>query len=456
MTAPIHVAVTGGSGQLGTLVLRRLIDDRSIKRVVSIDLRPPLLAGGKLEAITADVRDPDFARHLAGCDALVHLAFVVTKFEARPVMDAINIEGSKNVFRAAAAAGIARIVYSSSVAQYGVAPGQPVPIVEDTPRKYVEGFAYSANKYRVEEFLDGFEAEHPAIAIVRLRPAILVGQRMEHGLGRALKRRILPNSGESPLPLVWDEDVADAIIRGLKTEVRGAFNLGTDEPKTAAELAQAAGLKLFSVPLPIALAAARLSPILAKIGIGEAMDPAWIENSATMIMSSEKARRDLGWKPRFPTATSVLQHFVEVVPGKADRRILAFLGLIELSGRLAPAVPELAGFRGRIHLCLTGAGGGDFGIIVEGGRVRIERRAPRPPTATVTMKAKLFLDLLAGNGDIGLAQMTGKVRIEGQGHASMIIGGMIATFRAKLGGTGMEARLLGRMARWFGARGANG
>ena len=74
-----RVAVTGGAGQLGTLVLRRLCADRSVGEVVSLDLRPPLAASPKLRDLRADVRDPDFAEKLQGCDALVHLAFLVAK-----------------------------------------------------------------------------------------------------------------------------------------------------------------------------------------------------------------------------------------------------------------------------------------------------------------------------------------------------------------------------------------
>src|SRR5262245_31027602 len=132
----VKSAVTGGSGQLGSLVLRRLTEDRSTKEVISIDRCPPRRASGKLTAVPADVREPEFERHLAGCDILVHLAFVVTQHLPRPVVNAVNVEGSKNVFRAARAAGVRQIVYASSVAAYGVFPGHPNPIVEDTPRRY--------------------------------------------------------------------------------------------------------------------------------------------------------------------------------------------------------------------------------------------------------------------------------------------------------------------------------
>ncbi|HTO97654.1 MAG TPA: NAD-dependent epimerase/dehydratase family protein, partial [Myxococcales bacterium] len=75
----MRVAVTGGSGQLGTLLLRRLADDRRVKEIVALDLRPPLIVSGKLRDVRADVRDPGIGEHLRGCEALIHLAFLVAK-----------------------------------------------------------------------------------------------------------------------------------------------------------------------------------------------------------------------------------------------------------------------------------------------------------------------------------------------------------------------------------------
>jgi len=107
----VRVAVTGGSGQLGTLVLRRLADDRTVKEIVALDLRPPLIVSGKLRDVRADVRDPGIGEHLRGCDAVIHLAFVVAKRGARKEQDDVNVRGSANVFRAALAAGVRRILY---------------------------------------------------------------------------------------------------------------------------------------------------------------------------------------------------------------------------------------------------------------------------------------------------------------------------------------------------------
>src|SRR4051812_30698818 len=242
----MRVAVTGGSGQLGTLVLRRLAGERSVKEIVAIDVRPPLVSSGKLRDVRADVRDAKLGEYLGGCDALVHLAFMVAKRGPRALQDDVNVRGSANVFRSAVAAGVRRIVYASSVAAYGVVPSLALPVTEETPRMRQTGFWYACAKFDVEEMLDALEREHPDLAVTRLRPAILIGRRMDHQLGALMRRGYLPAA--AALPVVWDEDAADAFLLALKSGVRGAFNLAADDPLPARELAKAAGLRVLRIP----------------------------------------------------------------------------------------------------------------------------------------------------------------------------------------------------------------
>jgi len=336
----MNVAVTGGSGQLGTLVLRRLVQDRSIKRVISIDVRPPVIASAKLQVIEADVRDPALERHLEGCDAVVHLAFVVTTNPGRAIFQSVNVDGSKNVFRAAVSAGVKRILYASSVAAYGVTPGHPVPIVETSERKYVADFAYSATKYEVEEYLDDFEKDHPEIAVARFRPGILMGSHMEHALGAALERRRIVALSDAPTPLVWDEDVADAFHLAIKREVRGAFNLVTDDALSAAQIAHAADLDLVKIPRALVLGFAKASPILSRLGLGDAVDPAWVKHAGDkMIVSNEKAKSELGWTPKAPKTADVMRKTLESMHGRTDARIALFMRLAALASKRAQ-IPE--------------------------------------------------------------------------------------------------------------------
>lgn len=446
----MKVAVTGGSGQLGTVVLRRLAADRAVKAIVSLDQRPPLSASKKVRAVTADVRDASIAEHLAGCDALVHLAFIVTSYATPETMQAVNVEGSKNVFRAAAAAGVGAIVYASSVAAYGIVPGHPVPIVEETPRVRDPALTYAENKFDVEAFLDGFEAEHPEIAVSRLRPATLAGRRMEHALGEAFARGVFPDLGGPPIPFVWDEDVAAAVALCLKKRARGAFNLVADAPAPNGELARAAGLRHVRIPRAALHALVEAGPLIARLSGKQAPNPAWIANELpALVYSSEKAKRELGWAPKQATTADVIRKVAEAARVRVDPKIALFLRAAALGAERMPPRVEDTKSRVRLHLELTGRGGGDWSILLAEGRLRIEGGAPRPPDGVVTLSAATFLDLLAGRQTVATAQLTGKIQIEGEPIGTMFLGGMTQMLHRgaeQPGPAGWAAR---QLARWL-------
>src|SRR3954452_6581869 len=103
-------------------------DDR-IARIVGIARRPfdPAEHGWtKMTYRQGDVRDPDaLEQAFADADVVVHLAFMITGTASRDTIRAINVEGTLNTFRAAAAAGARRFVYASSVAAYGFSSPKP-------------------------------------------------------------------------------------------------------------------------------------------------------------------------------------------------------------------------------------------------------------------------------------------------------------------------------------------
>ena len=425
----MKIAVTGAAGQLGTVVLRRLAVERGVTALRSLDLRPPAVAGAKIEHVRADVRDPGFARFLDGCDALVHLAFIVTGAPPRPVFNAINVSGSMNVIESAVEVGIKKIVYTSSVAAYGVVHGHPRPIVETTPRVHQPAFPYAAAKWQVEEWLDQFEPAHPDVAIARLRPAIVLGSPTVHGHGAMLARRAIVDI-EAPLPLVWDEDVADAVALALRKDARGAFNLTAEPAATARELADRCKLRLIRIPRAVLSVGAQLGALANKLGLSEALDPAWLRVSdVCMEMSADKARRELGWKPRCPTPFAVVDRFLAESSTGMDRRLDLFVRLLQLGARHAVDDPAMH-TRGRVHLRLTGPGGGDVGFVIDGARIDVIRETPRPPSTVVTMKTSTFYDLLAARTDFNIGQMTGRIRVEGEALNAFVVQAVVTRFRS--------------------------
>jgi UDP-glucose 4-epimerase len=331
------IAVTGGSGQLGRLIVRRLLKRSDVDTVVSIDCVPPRIGSTKLKFIDADVRDENLASYFAGCDTVVHCAFLVTSNAPADVFRSINIEGSKNVFRAAVAAGAQGIIHISSILAYGSVHGHPVPITEGTPRVYQPAFPYAACKFEVEAFLDAFEVEHPEVTICRLRPSVLLGREVPHVLGSLLRKGLIPSNGGAPFWIVSDEDVSDLVLLAIEKRVRGPFNATTDQPRTADELIEEFGLKKLWVPMRklVLDGYVAIDRALKKIGLHLPYDASWLVSTegVMLIFSSARAKTELGWSPRYPTASAVLRRFLEIAPRRLDRRLALALWLIARQGR---------------------------------------------------------------------------------------------------------------------------
>ena len=108
-SAGLTVAVTGPTGTFGRGLLPLLEADERIGRVVGIARRPfdPDAQGWhKMAYRQGDVRDPAaLERAFAGADVVVHLAFLITGTASPATTREVNVDGTLNAFRAAAAAG---------------------------------------------------------------------------------------------------------------------------------------------------------------------------------------------------------------------------------------------------------------------------------------------------------------------------------------------------------------
>jgi hypothetical protein len=270
---------------------------------------------------------------------------------------------------------------------------------------------------------------------------------MEHPFGQTLRRRRIVDRGDTPIPIVWDEDVADAFMLAIHSKAHGAFNLAADDSLPAAELARVGSLRLLRIPGWFLLPIAYMSIFLTKLGIGRAMDPAWLkEAKGKMIISSAKARQELGWQPRCQTAAEVIKKYVKIVPKRLDPRLSRFFRLAGWVGRFQRPSPAQQQVSARIHLALAGPTGGDLGCSINHGRLSIEKNVPRPPTAVARLAASTLLALLAGRADFATAQITGKIRFEGEPTGAMFLNALITNFRTHTTRPGVRGWLARRMA----------
>ena len=116
------VLVTGGSGFIGGALVDALVAaGRPVRALARSADAAQALRGRGAEPVTGDVLDPaSLARAAQGCSVVYHAAGVNAFCLADPTpMERVNVDGSANVVAAAAAAGVSKVVYTSSAAAIG-------------------------------------------------------------------------------------------------------------------------------------------------------------------------------------------------------------------------------------------------------------------------------------------------------------------------------------------------
>lgn len=133
MPAPRTVLLTGAAGGLGTL-MRELLPAYGYELRL-LDVRP---VEGEPDAIAADLADKEALREaVRGVDAIIHLAGISLEASFEKILRA-NIEGTYNLYEAARAEGVPRVVFASSNHAVGFTPrpGDGDPLIPvDTPHR---------------------------------------------------------------------------------------------------------------------------------------------------------------------------------------------------------------------------------------------------------------------------------------------------------------------------------
>ena len=322
----LTVAVTGPTGDIGRALMRALDREPSVGRVIGMARSPfdPKEAGWeKAEYRQGDILDHDSVAGLvAEADVVVHLAFII--LGGREETREVNLEGTRNVFEAAAGAGVDRLVYTSSVAAYGFHEDNPQPLTEDVEARGSEGFYYSAQKAELEgtlrETLDGTDVDSYVF-----RPCIVAGPDAltlveevvrQYQLGgrlpvvqRALEglpflAPVIPDPGV-PFQLVHHDDVAQALVAAVAGRGEpGVYNLAAEDELHASDLASELGW--WSVPVPHA-AIAPIAEGMSRIP-GLPTQVSWLNAFRTpVLMDSARAQVELGWQPEYDSRETLHQ-----------------------------------------------------------------------------------------------------------------------------------------------------
>lgn len=299
------VLVTGASGFVGRALVPRL---RAAGQRVTISTRDRESARG-LDVDDVHATNPlgpetDWRPALSGVEAVVHLAARVHVMD-EPAADALhrqaNAEGTLRLAEAAAAAGVGRLVFLSTVKVMGERTAA-APFRESDPPAPAD--AYARSKWEAETGLARISRD-TGLQVVVVRPPLVYGP----GVGGNFLTLLRICHAAVPLPLagvanrrslIFVGNLADAIARclGHPAAADGTYLLRDGEDISTAELLRCVALaldrpaRLFSLPGGVLRLAGGL------IGKGDAV--ARLLDS--LVVDDGKIRRELDWTPPFTLA----------------------------------------------------------------------------------------------------------------------------------------------------------
>ncbi|RVU19188.1 NAD(P)-dependent oxidoreductase [Streptomyces antnestii] len=274
--------VTGTTGEVGRRFVPRLLQqagpEDEVRVLVRDAARGERFAELGAQVVIGDLRDAEaLGKAVAGADAVVNVAAAfrgVPDEEAR----AVNADAALELGRAAVTAGVRRFVQVSTNLVYGTGRGRP--LTEDDP--VVPGGpmwgAYSESKGEAERgllALDGLDVRIGRLAFV-------------YGEGDAHLAQAMMWAGEWPamqrLQMVHHADVAQGLLRLLYAPgAAGVYNIADDAPVTTVDLH-----RLNRVPVP-------------DEAYGKTDPDPWFG-----ITSTARIRRELGFRPLFPSVWTAL------------------------------------------------------------------------------------------------------------------------------------------------------
>jgi nucleoside-diphosphate-sugar epimerase len=257
-----NLFITGASGFIGRKLVQRL-DPREYGRIVCVSRTEPRQSSPQraaqpaVQAVTADLRDPSsYARHLAGCDTVLHLA-AATGAASRDESFAVNAEATRTLIEQAERLGVRDFLLVSTIAvNYPNAPRYP----------------YAASKRLAETAL---RASRLRYAIVRPTIVISHDAPIWNTLSGLARRRliVMPGTGQVRVQPIHVDELVGCVVALLRKDLFGAqlFEVGGADIASFEEFLRkihrfASGREPSVIHLP-------LGPIMASLSLLERVVP---------------------------------------------------------------------------------------------------------------------------------------------------------------------------------------
>lgn len=311
------ILITGGTGFLGTHIVKQFLDAGEKKLRVMASHVPEWMKDADVKAVEGSVTNrEDVAHAVKNVSAIFHLAGKVSRDnEDAAVMNKIHVEGTRILCEAAKDAGVKTIVLASSSGTIAVSDTEE--IADETYPQPVDIFsrwAYYASKYYQERTaLESFDGD--GLKLVIMNPSLLLGDGDERLSSTKpvldfLARKI-PYTPSGGLNFVDARDSAAAFINALeKGKHREKYLLGAANmtfPDFFGRLERLSGISAPMLKMPKQLAmtgAGLISSVFKHWGKASPVAPKEVEQAEYFwYFDSAKAKEELDFTPRDPQET---------------------------------------------------------------------------------------------------------------------------------------------------------
>jgi nucleoside-diphosphate-sugar epimerase len=288
-----RVFVTGGSGFIGRVLVRRLLDEgNSVRVLVRSEASAEKVATLGAEAVRGELTDPATWRDaVAGCDAVFHLAAETDITADRARHELVTVRGTQAAVDAARHARAPRFVHCGSEA--ALLAGDPLVDVDETaPLRPDSEAAYCAAKADAERIV--LDANAPGFATVSIRPRFVwgPGSILIDGLVAAARAGQFAwiDGGRYTTDVTFVDNAVEGLMLGWLSGRPGQAYFVTDQHRVILRDFLETLFEIYSVDTSIAdldaETAAREVPVPARWFLGQ-----------PCILRTDKAVAELGYKP---------------------------------------------------------------------------------------------------------------------------------------------------------------
>lgn len=268
----------------------------------------------------------DWSAALQGVDAVVHLAgrthiLKDTAVDSLAEFRKVNVDGSLNLARQAAQAGVSRFIFISSIAVHGLTSGDHPFSAQDIPKPHD---LYGLSKYEAEQGLKEI-ANETGLQLVVIRPPLVYGP----GVGANFLRLMMLATSGIPLPLgavhnrrnlVYICNLCDLIFQCLENPAAAgqAFLVSDDQDFSTPDLLHMLAkemnkkIRLFPMPLSLLRLAGRLTGRSGEIS----------RLCGSLQVDITHTKEVLGWDPPFATEEGIRQTVESYLASRQNERRL--------------------------------------------------------------------------------------------------------------------------------------